>query len=169
MSVRANTNVSMSARSRAKFESHIMERNSRVLVIGFGLRLRLRTRLHLQLGLSFSSSTAAALNSWAKVTVLELGFPNSQTCPFHASRSFKCRRISHLQLPNCLRSVDLICILNMLISYHGLRRSKIGVWRVESAGEGGLVCAFRYIIGLQAQTRHTIPGREFTNCNGAPI
>lgn len=37
--------------------------------------------------------------------------------------------ISHLQLPNCLRSVDLICILNMLISYDGLRRS-------ESAGGG---------------------------------
>lgn len=73
--------------------------------------------------------------------------------------------ISHLQLPNCLRSVDLICILNMLISYDGLQRSE----RVLETGEGGLVCGFRYIIGLQAQARHTIPGREFTNCNGAPI
>lgn len=40
--------------------------------------------------------------------------------------------ISHLQLPNCLRSVDLICILNMLISYDGLQRSE----RVLEGGGG---------------------------------
>lgn len=72
--------------------------------------------------------------------------------------------ISHLQLPNCLRSVDL----NMHTEYADQLR-----WTAEMGecrrGEGGLVCGFRYIIGLQAQARHTIPGREFTNCNGAPI